>query len=89
MRMVERGPGLGNAEKTALQTAMWEAAGPVRSADAMRDALATLRRLSMSGWEARVACALLNAALSNPHNLGAHWREDTGRVTKMGRRATM
>lgn len=89
LRMVERGPGLDSAGKAVLQAALWEAAGPVRSAAVMRGALATLRRLSLSGWEARVACAMLNAALANQHSLGAHWREDAPRMTKMGRRATM
>jgi hypothetical protein len=42
----------------------------------MRRAQDELRALADEGWEARLAAALLDAALRRPGNLGAHWRDD-------------
>lgn len=74
-RVVERGAALAPGALTQLRQAMWNAAGPVRTAQRLRDAIDTCER--MPGWEARVANALLVAALRRTRSLGAHWRADT------------
>ncbi|RFP59200.1 L-aspartate oxidase [Cognatiluteimonas weifangensis] len=74
-RLCERGPDLGDAERTALRDLLWRAAGPVRTGEGLRQAQVALRTLADSGWEARLATALLEAALRRPGSLGAHWRE--------------
>ncbi|MDI9239947.1 FAD-dependent oxidoreductase [Lysobacter sp. LF1] len=73
-RVVERGAALAPGALTQLRRAMWNAAGPVRTADRLREAIDLCER--MPGWEARVARALLVAALRRTRSLGAHWRAD-------------
>ena len=74
--LLKRGPGLDAADRAALRGWLWRAAGPVRAEEAMRRAQEELRALADEGWEARLAVALLGAALRRPGNLGAHWRDD-------------
>lgn len=75
-KLVDRGAGLDAEPLAALRDTLWAAAGPVRSACAMAQAAAQLRAWADSGWEARLALALLAAARRSPRNLGAHWRDD-------------
>ena len=74
--LVGRGPGLATDQFAMLRETMWRAAGPVRSAITMAQAIAELGPLVAMGWQARLARGLLAAALRNPRNLGVHWRED-------------
>ncbi|HEY5611973.1 MAG TPA: L-aspartate oxidase [Lysobacter sp.] len=74
--LVERGAGLTGDGCARLRETMWNAAGPVRTGAMMAKAMAELDPLAAVGWEARVAHALLAAALDNPCSLGAHWRDD-------------
>ena len=74
--LVERGAGLSIDQFTLLRETMWAAAGPVRVATAMVQAMAQLDAWGAAGWEARIAHLLLAAALRRPRNLGAHWRDD-------------
>ncbi len=73
----ERGAGLATEPYALLRDTMWRAAGPVRSASTMARAMRVLRPLSELSWEARLASAVLAAALHSPRNLGAHFRDDT------------
>ncbi|HSM12308.1 MAG TPA: FAD-binding protein [Lysobacter sp.] len=72
----ERGPGLQQGELAMLRDILWNAAGPVRSAKAIRAGMAAGALLAANGWQARVALALLGSALRRGRSLGAHWRED-------------
>ncbi|MEO6263687.1 MAG: FAD-binding protein [Luteimonas sp.] len=74
--LVARGEGLAADQFAMLRETMWRAAGPVRSATRMAQAIEELGPLAAMGWEARLARTLLAAALRSPRNLGAHWRED-------------
>lgn len=75
-QQVDRGPDLATDQFARLRETMWRAAGPVRSANAMAQAIVELGPLAAMGWQARLARALLAAALCSSRNLGAHWRED-------------
>ncbi|NCT67896.1 MAG: FAD-dependent oxidoreductase [Rhodanobacteraceae bacterium] len=70
------GAGLAPARLAALRTLLWHAAGPLRSAAALRRALHTCIGWSGEGWQARLAVAVLAAALRRRDSLGAHWRVD-------------
>ncbi|MGN2251927.1 L-aspartate oxidase [Frateuria sp. GZRe12] len=74
MRWIERGPSLDADTLTVLRQRMWTAAGPQRDAGALRDAL--LQSGLWHGWQARLAEALLLAALRRTESLGAHCRWD-------------
>jgi len=80
--LVERGAGLATDQFTLLRETMWAAAGPVRVATAMAQAMAQLEAWVAVGWEARIAHLLLAAALRRPRNLGAHWRDE--RISRPG-----
>lgn len=86
-QLVERGAGLATDPLARLRATMWRAAGPVRSAIAMNQAMAELAPLATMGWQARIARMLLAAALRNSRNLGAHWRDD-GPVAPAAHRCT-
>ena len=75
-QLVDRGAGLAADQFAILRETMWHAAGPVRSATTMAQAIAQLAPLAAIGWEARLARTLLTAALHRPRNLGTHWRDD-------------
>ena len=72
----ERGAGLDHDELATLRGILWSAAGPVRSAKAIRAGMAAAAPLAAAGWQGRMALALLRSALDRGHSLGAHWRED-------------
>ena len=72
----ERGTGLDHGDLATLRDILWTAAGPVRSAKAIRAGMAAVAPLAAAGWQGRVALALLRSALHRGHSLGAHWRED-------------
>jgi L-aspartate oxidase len=73
-RWIERGPALGNDQRSTLRQLMWEAAGPQRDAMTLRKALR--RCAAWHGWQARLAEAVLLAALRRDESLGAHCRRD-------------
>lgn len=73
-RVVERGTALPSAMLADLRGRMWGAAGPVRTAAGLGDAIEFCARTP--GWETRVAHAVLTAALHRTRSLGAHWRAD-------------
>ena len=75
-RLIDRGAGLATDGFATLRETMWRAAGPVRTATMMAQALAELAGLAAKGWEAGLARMVLAAALDNPRSLGAHWRDD-------------
>lgn len=75
-RWAQRGVGLGHGELATLRNIIWSAAGPVRSATAIRAGMAAAAALAADGWQGRVALALLRSALLRGDSLGAHWRED-------------
>ncbi|EIL96503.1 L-aspartate oxidase [Rhodanobacter thiooxydans] len=78
LRVVERGESLPPAQLAALHALLWQAAGPVREARALRDAWRVCAALAEAGWQARLAKALLRAMRLRRHSLGAHWRQDRG-----------
>ncbi|MGN6512270.1 MAG: L-aspartate oxidase [Lysobacteraceae bacterium] len=55
---------------------LWNACGPLRDGAGLRAARAHCLALQGSGWQARVALALLEAALARGDSLGAHHRTD-------------
>jgi aspartate oxidase len=67
----------GTAELSVLRELLWQAAGRVRQAAAMRRTLDAVEALAAAGWQARLARQLLLAALRRPLSLGAHHRCDT------------
>lgn len=73
---VERGPGLDADRLHELRELMWHAAGPVRSADRLSEAITRIQALEKTGWQARLGKAILVAALNRSASLGAHWRGD-------------
>ena len=79
--LAARGDGLATDPLALLRATMWRAAGPVRSATAMRQAMAQLDPLAVIGWQARIARLLLATALRSPRNLGAHWRDEVTAAT--------
>jgi L-aspartate oxidase len=77
-RLIERGAALPVESLRALRELMWRAAGPVREAAALRDAWRACTAAIDTGWQTRLAAALLQAMRLRGHSLGAHWREDRG-----------
>jgi L-aspartate oxidase len=75
-RWIERGDSLSPPQLTALGDLLWRTAGPVREASSLRDAWRTCAAAADAGWQARLAKALLRAALLRKHSLGAHCRHD-------------
>lgn len=73
----ERGASLSPVQLHRLRALLWSAAGPLRNASGLRHALSACAEQQASGWQARLAMALLDAALQRPQSLGAHWRTDT------------
>ncbi|GAA5070125.1 L-aspartate oxidase [Lysobacter panacisoli] len=72
----EPGSALAPPALARLREILWNAAGPVRNAEALRDACAHIDEMAGSGWETTVAQRLLASALRRSRSLGAHWRED-------------
>ncbi|MBN8727406.1 MAG: FAD-binding protein [Xanthomonadales bacterium] len=70
------GPTLAPARLDELRQLLWHALGPVRSPAALRRALHLATGWVGEGWQARLAVALLAAALRRRERLGAHWRTD-------------
>jgi L-aspartate oxidase len=66
---------------------MWHAAGPVRSTGRLQEAVARTAVMGEAGWQARLANAILVAALDRPASLGAHWRIDDGAFRATGQGA--
>jgi len=77
VRTVELGDGLDAGALATLRRRLWDAAGPVRTRAALAAAVREMKAMASAGWQARVAHALLHAALLRPDSLGAHWRADT------------
>ncbi|WP_206858283.1 FAD-binding protein [Lysobacter changpingensis] len=75
-RTVALGEGLGASALATVRRTLWHAAGPVRTKLALASAIREIRAMAASGWQARVAQAVLEAALQRPASLGAHWRVD-------------
>jgi aspartate oxidase len=73
----ERGPSLAPPLRARLRELLWSAAGPDRNAAALQRAIAECAVLRATGWQARVALALLQAAVQRGHCLGAHHRSDS------------
>lgn len=74
--LVRRGPGLGRDALQLLRDTMGAAAGPVRTANGLREASETLAPLARRGWQARLGRELLACASQRHASLGAHWRAD-------------
>ncbi len=72
----ELGTALDAASLAVLRHRLWTAAGPARSGGALVAALRDATQMAASGWQARVARAVLDAALRRRRSLGAHWRAD-------------
>lgn len=70
----ERGKPLAHTRR--LHTLLWNAAGPQRDGATLGAAFAECVELQTRGWQARVAAALLAAALRRRESLGAHFRSD-------------
>jgi L-aspartate oxidase len=75
-RWIERGGSLSPPQLTALGDLLWRTAGPVREASSLREAWRTCAAVADAGWQARLARALLRAALLRRRSLGAHCRHD-------------
>ncbi len=73
----ERGASLPPEQLKRLRALMWSAAGPLRSGAELRRALGECAAQQSSGWQARLAIAVLDAALKRRESLGAHFRTDT------------
>ncbi|MDR7099024.1 L-aspartate oxidase [Lysobacter niabensis] len=70
------GEALPAAQLERLRALLWSAAGPLRTGPGLRGALAECAAWVPTGWQARLACALLEAALRRTRSLGAHHRSD-------------
>ncbi|WP_052101291.1 L-aspartate oxidase [Novilysobacter arseniciresistens] len=77
VEQVERGGGLDPVALARLRELMWDAAGPVRTGSALAAAEDALAALAETGWQARLAAAIVRAARRRRVCLGAHWRSDT------------
>ncbi len=75
---IERGAALPPENLHALRELLWQAAGPVREAAALRDAWRLCAAAAATGWQMRLAKELLRAMRLRRRSLGAHWREDRG-----------
>ena len=71
------GPALPPARLDALRELLWQELGPIRSPAGMQRALRLAREWAPEGWQARLAAALIEAALMRRERLGAHWRTDS------------
>lgn len=69
----ELGAGLAPARLAELRALLWEAAGPLRTVAGLRHALDVCIGWGGEGWQARLAVAMLAAALRRRDSLGAHW----------------
>lgn len=67
------GAGLPAVQLAQLRRLLWQAAGPLRSPAGLQDALQICENQVGEGWQARLAVAMLAAALRRPRSLGAHW----------------
>lgn len=70
---VSRGAGLDLHAVETLRAQMWAAAGPVRTPSRMEATAALLAEMAHAGWQARIAHAVVAAALRRTASLGAHW----------------
>jgi L-aspartate oxidase len=75
-RWCGRGDALQAAQLERLRALLWSAAGPLRTGPGLRGALAECAAWAPTGWQARLACAMLQAALRRTRSLGAHHRSD-------------
>ncbi len=75
-RWVERGASLAPESLSALRDLLWLAAGPVREGAVLREAWRVCAAEAGTGWQMRLAQALLHAMRLRRRSLGAHWRED-------------
>ncbi len=71
---IERGDTLVPTGQAALGELLWQAAGPVREAGALRNAWRSCAASVESGWQMRLAVSLLRAARLRRGSLGAHYR---------------
>ncbi len=77
-RWSERGASLPRENLPALRELLWRAAGPVRDGVALREAWRVCAATADTGWQMRLAKALLRAMRLRRRSLGAHCREDRG-----------
>ncbi len=77
LQWCERGSGLPEPSRADLRRLLWEYAGPVRHGTGLAKAWNACREAADTGWQVRLAGALLGAALDRRASLGAHWRQDT------------
>lgn len=75
-RRVLRGRGLDEVALQRLRVLLSAAAGPVRTAAGLDAALEEAEGLAETGWQARLAVAVLRAASRRRGSLGAHWLEE-------------
>lgn len=75
-RAVELDAGLQDQALATLRQELWQAAGPVRTKASLATATRRTRDMASTGWQARVAHAVLRAAMRRRASLGAHWRAD-------------
>ncbi len=66
------GAGLPPPRLAQLRELLWQVAGPLRSRSGLRRGLDGCIDWSGEGWQARLALAMLAAALRRPDSLGAH-----------------
>lgn len=76
LALIECGPGLSGPDLQLLRDTLWQAAGPIRTAQGLREGIETLEPLAARGWQARLGQSLLLAAYRRRTSIGAHWRED-------------
>jgi L-aspartate oxidase len=88
VRWAERGRPLPVAQLQRLRQLLTHAAGPLRDGAGLRRALAECGAMRDSGWQARVAHALLAAAVARGESLGAHYRSDDAPVVRERRIAS-
>ncbi len=82
----ELGRSLPDERLASLRQRMWDAAGPLRSPKLLRMAAQQMLAWSGEGWQARLAAAVLDAALRRRNSLGAHWHVDTAEIPAMRER---
>ena len=76
VRVRALGPSLPAMSLARLRDVSWNAVGPLRDGAGLRAARAHCLALQDGGWQARVALALVDAALARGDSLGAHHRTD-------------
>lgn len=74
--LITRGTSLTETELQSLREILWQAAGPVRTAQGLLEGLAAIEPLVARGWQARLGRSLLRAAYRRRASVGAHWRAD-------------